>query len=251
MNFKKTVFSLLLSLLTVVSAPAFANVDEKAGDAIIAGLGVIMPGVVPDEINTTPIPGVYEVALGPRIVYMSADGKYMIQGSIFDLATRENITEPRQNKAKIAAVNAVGEDNMLIYSPPEGVAVKHTVNVFTDIDCGYCRKLHSEMAAYNKAGIRVRYLFYPRAGEGSDSYVKAVKVWCSDDRLKAMDIAKSGKDVEAPTTCANPVADHMALGNLVGVSGTPALVLDDGEVIPGYVPAARLSAVLDQRMSKK
>jgi thiol:disulfide interchange protein DsbC len=164
------------------------------------------------------------------------------------MQTRENITEPRLMKAKIEAVEAVGVDNMLIFSPPEGTAVKHRVSVFTDIDCGYCRKLHAEMADYNKDGIEIRYLFYPRAGRGTESYKKAVRVWCAKDRLKAMDIAKAGNPVTGSNTdCENPVDDHMSLGAMVGVSGTPALVLDDGQLVPGYVPADRLIKMLDAR----
>ena len=136
---------------------------------------------------------------------------------------------------------------MLVYSPPKGVKTKHVVTVFTDIDCGYCRKLHAEMPDYNKQGIEIRYLFYPRAGVGSESYKKAVKVWCSDDKHKAMDVSKAGNRVEARIDCENPVDEHMTLGGLVGVSGTPALVLEDGKVVPGYVPADRLSKVLDAR----
>jgi thiol:disulfide interchange protein DsbC len=248
---KKTVIALtclLASLLAVSSVSA--AVDKETGDRIVAALTSLLPGVLPDEINETPVAGIYEVALGPRIIYISADGKYLMQGEIIDLKTRENITEPRQNAAKIRAINAVGSDNMLVFSPPEGTPVKHQVNVFTDIDCGYCRKLHSEMEAYNKAGIEIRYLFYPRAGKNSESYTKAVKVWCAKDRHEAMNLAKAGKEVDAPDTCKNPVEEHMMLGSLVGVSGTPALLLEDGQLVPGYVPASRLSAVLDQRTAE-
>ena len=185
---------------------------------------------------------------GPRLVYVTEDARFLLQGSIIDMQTRENITEPRLMKAKIDAVEGVGVENMLVFSPPEGTAVKHRVNVFTDIDCGYCRKLHAEMPEYNKNGIEIRYLFYPRAGRGTESYKKAVRVWCSQDRHKAMDIAKAGNPVPASNTnCENPVDGHMALGTMVGVSGTPALVLDDGQLVPGYVPAARLVKMLDAR----
>jgi len=251
MKMKFTLLLLPAALLLFFSSIAVAEVDKQTRDIIAGSLGSVMPGVVPDEINETPIPGVYEVALGPRIVYVSGDGNYLLQGDIINLATRENISEPRQNAVKIKAINAVGEDNMVIFSPPEGVPVKHTVNVFTDIDCGYCRKLHDEMADYNKAGIRARYLFYPRAGKGSESYFKAVKVWCSKDRQKAMSDAKQGKALDAPTDCKNPVDDHMALGSLVGVSGTPALLLENGQLVPGYVPASRLSAALDSYAAGK
>jgi len=118
--------------------------------------------------------------------------------------------------------------------------------VFTDIDCGFCRRLHSEIGKYNAAGIRIRYLFMPRAGKGSDSYKKAVAVWCAKDRQQAMTDAKAGKDVPAQT-CENPVEEHIALADLMGLSGTPTLILPDGELLPGYVPADRLKAMLDEQ----
>jgi thiol:disulfide interchange protein DsbC len=120
---------------------------------------------------------------------------------------------------------------------------KHTVTVFTDIDCGYCRKLHREIDGYLKAGIRVRYLFFPRAGLGSESFNEAVSVWCAADRQQAMTDAKAGKPIEAKT-CENPVIDHMQLGESLQISGTPAIVLESGDLVPGYVPAERLAAML-------
>ena len=224
--------------------------DKQVQDKISNSLSVLLPGVVPDSVNKTPVPGIYEIVFGPRIVYMTADGKFLLQGNIIDLETRENLTEPRLMEAKIAAIKKVGDENMIIYSPPKGTEKKHQVNVFTDIDCGYCRKLHSEMADYNKSGIEIRYLFYPRAGKGTESYLKAQRVWCAKDRHAAMDIAKSGKPVpDSNTDCVTPVDDHMMLGTLIGVSGTPALVLNDGKLVPGYVPADRLIQLLDARKS--
>lgn len=236
-----------LLLLLVVGQVQAEAASAEVQDRIKNSLTVLLPNVMPDSINKTPLENVYEVVFGPRLVYMTGDGKYLMQGSIIDLETRENLTEPRLLEAKAAAIRKVGEGNMVIYSPPPGVAMKHRVNVFTDIDCGYCRKLHSEMADYNKAGIEIRYLFFPRAGKGSPSYEKAVQVWCADDRLAAMDTAKAGKDVNAPVSCDNPVDDHLVLGTLIGVSGTPAMVLEDGQLVPGYVPADRLLTVLDAR----
>ena len=123
---------------------------------------------------------------------------------------------------------------------------KHVIDVFTDIDCGYCRKLHSQIDQYNKEGIEVRYMSYPRAGVNSESGRKAISVWCADDRKKAISEAKQGNPVEEKT-CDNPVAEQFALGRVVGVSGTPALVLENGELIPGYVPPKRLRQLLDSK----
>ena len=178
-----------------------------------------------------------------RLVYLTADGRFLVQGKLVDLETRTEITEERLSELKLAALSEVSEEQMVIYGPQDA---KHTVTVFTDIDCGFCRKLHSEMNQYGDNGIRIRYLFYPRAGVGSESYDKAVSVWCADDRHSAMDQAKAGASIDKKV-CPNPVADHHALGQAMRIQGTPALLLDDGEMLPGYVPAKKLRQALDQR----
>jgi thiol:disulfide interchange protein DsbC len=210
---------------------------------IKARLEKIMPGVEPDSIAKAPVAGFHEVVFGPKVVYMSDDGRYLLQANIIDLESEENLTETRRSAAIKSSLDKVGEDNMVIFGDKDA---KHTITVFTDIDCGYCRKLHSEIASYNKAGIRVRYLFFPRAGLGSPSYDKAVSVWCASDRKGALTEAKNGKEISAKQ-CDNPVATHMHLGELMGVNGTPALILPDGEMLPGYVPADRLGKYLEGR----
>ena len=229
-------------LLLTLAWPVFAD-EDTAETRIRNSLGVLLPGLVPDSIRPTPIEGMYELAFGPRIVYITADGRFLVQGKLVDLETRSEITEERLAALRVAAVEAVGEDNMVVFGPADP---RHTITVFTDIDCGYCRKLHSEMDDYERLGIRVRYLFYPRAGVGSESYDKAVSVWCADDRNAAMDLAKAGREVPRKT-CETPVEEHYALGQDFRIQGTPALVLDDGEVLPGYVPADKLAKALDSK----
>ncbi len=220
---------------------------DPAIEVIRASLSRELPALKPDSISPSPIQGLYEVMMGPRLIHISADGKYMMTGDISDIRSGESLTEPKLRAAKLKAVNQVGEENMIVFGPDDA---KHTITVFTDIDCGYCRKLHAEMDAYNAESIRVRYLFYPRAGLGSGAYDKGVSVWCADDRKQAMTDAKSGKKLESKT-CANPVSDHYKLGKLLSLRGTPALVLDDGEMVPGYLPAKRLKKRLDDRASRK
>jgi len=239
-----TVLSLALLVVAGTSAvaqpAAYGEVTGDAAKRIRASVEKLIPGMTVDSIRTTPIAGLYEVALGPRLVYMTDNGRFLVQGSIIDVEKKENITEARAGVARMRAIDALGEDQMLVFGPKNA---PHTVTVFTDIDCGYCRKLHGEMAKYNDAGIRVRYLFFPRAGEGSDAYKKAVSVWCAGDRKQALTDAKAGKDIPAKT-CPNPVDEHMTMGELVGVSGTPFMVLPDGGDLPGYVPAERLKRIL-------
>ena len=207
----------------------------------------MVPDAGADAVQPSPIPGLYQVTLPPDMFYISADGKFAMTGDILDLEKGENLTRKVRDRVRIDAVNKVGEQNMIVYGPEKS---DHTITVFTDIDCGYCRKLHSEMDKYNQAGIRVRYLAYPRAGIGSKSWDKAVAVWCAKDRNKALTEAKQGKEI-AMAKCDNPVAMEYQLGDRIGVRGTPAIVTETGQIIPGYVPADRLKLMLDAHTAKK
>ncbi len=230
-----------LACMPVVATSAEAD-KQQVDQRIRNSLAVLLPNLKPDSIRDSGVQGLYEVVFDSHLVYVTEDARYLVQGKIMDLETREEITEKRLAQIKVAALEALGEDNMIVYGPKDA---KHTVSIFTDIDCGYCRKLHAEMQDYIDNGIRVRYMFYPRAGLQSKSYKEAVSVWCADDRKKAMDLAKAGKSVES-RTCDNPVAREYKLGQTMGIRGTPAIVLENGEVIPGYVPAKSLKASLDK-----
>ncbi len=229
---------LVSTVLAAESDPAIAKIraelTKKLGDISL------------DSIEASPVPGLYEVLIGARLYYVSADGRYFIQGKMTDIETGVDLTETKVSAARKKLIDNVGEDKMIVFGKGDE---KHTINVFTDIDCGYCRKLHSQIDEYNDKGIRVRYLFYPRAGVNSESGRKAVSVWCADDRKKALSEAKQGKAL-AQKNCSNPVADEYALGKVVGVTGTPALVLENGELIPGYIPPARLRRLLDAKASE-
>jgi thiol:disulfide interchange protein DsbC len=230
-----------LAGLAVAQEAAPADVFKR----VQASIAKLDPDLQVDGVQTTPVQGIYEVAIGPRLVYMTGDGRYLIQGSISDVDKRQDLTEARRNAVRLGALDKVSEDDMVVFGPK---TAPHTVTVFTDIDCGFCRRLHSEIGKYNANGIRIRYLFMPRTGKGSESYQKAVGVWCAKDRQQAMTDAKAGKDVPAQS-CKNPVDSHMALADSMGLNGTPALILPDGELLPGYVPADRLKAVLEDQMT--
>jgi thiol:disulfide interchange protein DsbC len=132
----------------------------------------------PADVAASPIPGLYEVTMGGLVAYVSADGKYLVSGNVYDLDSQVNLTASRRNAARAKALAAVREDQLIVFSPDNP---KMTVTVFTDVDCGYCRKFHSQMAEMNKAGIRVRYMMYPRTGPGTESWRKAESVWCAAD----------------------------------------------------------------------
>lgn len=236
-----------IALTMGISVPALAADAANAVDQQIRNsLKILLPNLQPDTIRGTVIPGLYEVSFGARVVYVTSDGRYLLQGKLTDLETRTAITDERLQELKRDAIAQTDPGDMISYAADDP---DYTITVFTDIDCGYCRKLHKEMSDYNDAGISVRYMAYPRAGIDSPSYKTAVSVWCADDRKAAMDKAKAGISIE-PRSCDNPVAAQYKLGQEIGISGTPALVLEDGRVLPGYVPAARLRAALDRVISR-
>jgi thiol:disulfide interchange protein DsbC len=231
----------LLAMAVLASSPVLATAQEAVPAPVTEALNRLIPGTPPTSVRAGPAPGYFEVIYGPEVIYVSADGLYLMRGDLIDVKTQTNLTEERRLSARLKSLAEVGEDKMLVFGPKDA---KHTVTVFTDIDCPYCVKLHQEVPELNRRGIKVRYLAFPRAGLNSPSYRKTVSVWCAADRNQALTDAKAGKAVP-DATCDNPVADQYALGQRLGVTGTPTLILDDGQLVPGYVPAARLVQALD------
>lgn len=228
---------LLAGLFAAAALPALAD-----DSAIREALQTLLPDAGIDSIAETPLPGIYEVSLGGQVVYVSGDGNYLLQGSMYDVRNKVDLTERKRNVARKAALAQVPRDKRIIFEPEE---VKHRITVFTDIDCGYCRRLHQEMADYNARGIAVEYLFFPRAGLGSESFQKAVNVWCAPDRKVAMTRAKAGETLEK-RECETPIAENYAFVPRIGLDGaTPTMVAEDGTVLPGYLPADALLQRLD------
>ncbi len=215
-------------------------IPDEAVKNIREGVTRILKDAQITSIQPTSIDGLYEVMMGTQLFYVSGDGRYLLSGTLYDLTGRKDLTSPKVNHAKADAIEAIGEDKMVIFAPEKTL---HTITVFTDIDCGYCRKLHSEVQDYNDLGIRVRYMMFPRAGVGSDSYDKAVSVFCSDDPNAAMTQAKAGKEIPKKE-CDNPVKQQYQLGKSLGVNGTPAIFLESGEMLPGYMPAQKMNQIL-------
>lgn len=218
------------------SLPAPAQPVSAKSDPRVAVASKI-PGTRPDELRASPIQGIYELTRGTEIAYVTADGKYAISGDLYDLTANDNLTEQRRRDSRTKAIDAIPESEMLIFGPKDS---KYTITVFTDVDCAYCRELHSQIAEYNRLGVRVRYLFYPRTGPNTASWTKAEEVWCSDNRNEALTRAKLGEDLKTKPCARNPVARDYALGREFGLQGTPAIILASGEMLPGYVPPAML-----------
>ncbi len=194
-----------------------------------------LPRAADADIKASPIKGLYEVLAGGQVMYMTKDARYVIDGNMFDLQDRRNLTEETRGVVRKKAIDELGEENMLVYTPKG--ETKHTVTIFTDIYCPYCRRLHQEMEQYLNSGVKVRYIFLPF--KGKQSYDTSVSVWCAKNPNEAMDKAKAGEDIEQKT-CDNPINQHQSLANVLGIRGTPAIMLENGYLNPGYVPVEKL-----------
>jgi thiol:disulfide interchange protein DsbC len=231
-----------LLVCAAVSSVRAASVEQPAGpDPRVALLKLLPAGSKLEDLRPSPIAGIYEFTQGAEISYLTADGKYFIDGNLYDMKSRDNLTEALRTHARVALISAVPESEMMIFSPTNP---KYTITVFTDVDCAYCRKLHSEMAEINRLGIRVRYMFFPRTGPGTESWKKAEVVWCSPNRNEALTRAKAGATLDMNKICApTPVKREYELGENIGVRGTPAIVTENGDYIAGYMEPREL---LDQ-----
>ena len=242
--FKKLTLALALAAATFTAIAADEAKDTKVvTDAILA----LVPQAKIDSVAKSSLPGFYEVVTGGQVVYVCGDGKYLLQGSLFDMSTRKDLSEARLGGIRKELVDKVPKSKRIIFAPKDP---KYTVTVFTDIDCGYCRKLHHDIAKYNEQGIAVEYLWFPRSGPGTPSFEKAVSVWCSADRNKAFTEAKSGNDPKT-ATCDNPIAEEFELGRRVGVNGTPTVIAPDGTQIGGYLAPDAMRQRLDSLVSTK
>jgi len=194
-------------------------------------------GLKLEDVRMTPVNGIYEITRGSEISYTTSDGRYVILGDMVDIDGDQNLSENRRRTIRQRLIDTVPESEMLVFSPKNP---KYTITVFTDIDCGYCRRLHSEIAEYNRLGIRVRYLFYPRTGPDTDSWHKAESVWCASNRNDALTRAKNGEDIKSPKCPTDIVKRDWELGHKLAVEGTPAIFLASGEMLPGYAPPRTL-----------
>lgn len=220
----------------------FNALAEDIPAAIKSRLDATVPGYDTSSVKATPLTGLYQFIADGRVLYISADGRYIVSGSVIDMESKQNLTEQTQQQVTKKIIDDYDEKKMIVFAPKG--KTNHTITVFTDVDCPYCSMLHKEVPKLNEAGISVRYLMYPRAGAGTPTFNKSISTWCNKDQKTAITVAKEGGTVE-PKTCDNPVQEQFDLGQAIGVTGTPTLVLESGKVLPGYVPAAQLIDLLD------
>lgn len=233
---------MLASLFAVSPAWSADSAGVPAEDRErLAGL---FDSIDPENVKTSPIDGWYTIQKGSLVAYISNDGRYLLQGDLIDLDTQVNLSEQSRTDARREIMSELGNDEVISFAPSE---VKFTVSVFTDVDCTYCRRLHSQIEQYMANGIEIRYLLYPRGGPASAAWNTSEAVWCASDRGEALTMAKLDRKFESSSCDASIVQDHYILGQEVGLSGTPAIVLDDGELIAGYMPPDALKMRLEQK----
>ncbi len=232
--------SLVLSMSLAAMPAVWA---DAAGDALAAKLKAAMPGIPLTSVTPTPVAGIYEVVAGSDVIYMSADGKYMFQGVLVDFEARKNLTEARRTGIRADLLKQLKDEDTIIYAPMG--TPKHTITIFTDPSCPYCRKLHAEVPELVKNGVKVRYVLYPRAGLDSPIGKASIGIMCAKDRKAEMDKSLAGQAVNLPVCDKHPLAQQLELGGALGLEGTPYIVTENGTVISGFRPAADLLKMLD------
>ena len=231
----------ILIVAALFALPAAA--DDAKLDAVRQKISEMFDLIDSEHVNPSPIPGWYTIQKGSIIAYVSDDGRYLLQGDLIDLDDNVNLTELARNDVRRELVASVADDETILFSPAD---VEYSVTVFTDIDCTYCRRLHSQIKDYMANGIKVRYLLYPRNGPASRAWTTSEQVWCAADRANALTLAKLDRKFETASCDASMVQHHYLIGRDIGLTGTPSIVLDDGTLIGGYVPPDQLKARLDE-----
>jgi thiol:disulfide interchange protein DsbC len=235
---------------TALASAAPAPVSPGNDAATLEAVAARIKGARAADLRTTPVPGIFEYRRGAELAYVTEDGRFAFAGDLYQLSDKVNLSDTRRRELRLALVKAVPESSMVVFSPKE---TRYTVSVFTDIDCGYCRTLHKQIAEYNKLGIKVRYLSFPRGGPDTESWLIAEQVWCSQDRKGSLTRAKLGQELTGKVCSPNPVAEHYALGRSIGLEGTPGIVTESGDLLPGYLPPAALLKELqaDARLASR
>ena len=223
-------------------APAGQAAPGTAAARATAALKKIDPNIKVDSISAAPVSGFQQAVVGGQVLYVSNDGKYLMQGTLYDIENRRDAGASALAGMRKALLAQIPLKDRIVFAPGNP---KHTVTVFSDVECGYCRKLHSEIAEYNRLGIAIEYMAFPRMGLGSQDHRDMISVWCASDRKQALTDAKSDKPIAAKD-CKSPVDMEYHIGQRLGISGTPAIFAPDGTQLGGYLPPQQLREALDK-----
>jgi len=234
-------FVIFFALLTTLSVGSASAADDARLEAVRTKISAMFDEIGAENVNESPVDGWYTVHKGSIVAYVSEDGRYLLQGDLIDLDNQLNLSEQTRNDARKQLMSSISDDETIMFSP---VDARFRVTVFTDVDCTYCRKLHSEIDEYLAQGIAVRYILYPRNGPASKAWNVSEDVWCARDRNRALTAAKLDRDFETQKCDASAVTRQYMLGQDIGLTGTPAIVFDDGTLVSGYLPPAALASRL-------
>src|SRR5690625_5222284 len=231
-----------IALESALERPAIEAEPGTPEARALEAIRSINPRIEVDAVQEAPIDGYQEVVVAGQVLYVSNDGRYLLQGSLFDVEQRRDLSQDALATVRKELMKLAPVEDRIVFAPEDPL---YTVAVFTDVECAYCRRLHQEMDEYNRLGIAVEYLAFPRAGLEGDNYRKMVSVWCAEDPREAMTAAKSGGAVPE-RSCDNPIAEQDGLGMRLGLQGTPLDLTEQGTQMPGYVPPAAMRAGADQ-----
>ena len=234
---KLAVIASAIAIVATAGAAEDSNELQRVQEKVSGLFGEIQE----EHIFASPVEGWYTIRKGAIVAYVSADGRYLLQGDLIDLDNQINLSENTRNDARREMMASYPDDQMIVFSPDEK---RFSVSIFTDVDCSFCRRLHSQMDQYLAEGIEIRYLLYPRNGPTSPSWSTAEQVWCAEDRNAALTLAKLDQKFESRECDPSVVSKHYAMGQDVGLRGTPAIVLEDGTLVSGYLPPAKLAEAL-------
>jgi len=234
--------------LTAIIAATFAFASAQAGEDNVEleqlrqKVGGMFDSIDPADIDVSPVDGWFTIHKGPIVAYVSADGRYLLQGDMIDLDQSVNLSEEIRVETRRELMATVSDEEVISFTPEE---VKYSVSIFTDVECTYCRRLHSQIDEYMDRGIDVRYLLYPRNGPAKRSWNTAEEVWCAADRKNALTMAKLDREFASASCDASIIQDHYVIGKDVGLNGTPAIVFSDGTLVSGYMTPDKLTAALE------
>jgi thiol:disulfide interchange protein DsbC len=242
-------FGIALSAVFFFSGNQAVADEEVSAELqkVRATVSDMFSGIDAEDIFASEVDGWYTIRRGAIVAYISADGRYLLQGDLIDLENSVNLSEESRNGSRIKTLAGVSNEQLIVFTPEH---VRHSISVFTDIDCSFCRRLHSQIDEYLAEGIEVRYFLYPRSGPATPSWSKAEDVWCADDRNSAITLAKLDQTFPKHACDASIINTHYAMGQDVGLRGTPAIVLEDGTLFSGYLPPKQLSAAIEEALAE-
>ena len=225
-------------IFILISFSVFVFSDKEL---ISAKLENILPAdAVIESIEPSIFDGIYKVYYGDlQPIYVSQDGNFFIYGDMYQINSNRiiNITNEETKSRRVDLLSSIPSNELIIFKSKNEISA---ITVFTDVDCGYCRKLHSQISEYNKVGITVKYAAFPRSGIGTQTFTRMVGAWCADDPKKVITDLKNDKKLNLDFCDDQPIAKHYVVGQKLGISGTPAIITSDGELIPGYVSPEEL-----------